>query len=260
MPRSALLNVMVSAALKAGKLLSRDFDEVQNLQVSRKDPSDSVAQYHLKYQEIIYQELLYARPKYGFYGEGKSCVGQESLTRWIVDPLNGSTNFLHAIPHFCISIALERAQEIIASVIFNPVTDELYTAERGAGAFLNDRRIRVSSRRLLSKSLISCGIPRVTCQQNNRFLAHFNGIIDSIAGVRSFGAIALDLAYIASGRFDGFWEKGFSPWSIAGGLLLVREAGGFATDFLGKAMIVESKSIISGNVHIHKKLLTVMNS
>ncbi|XCE31541.1 inositol monophosphatase family protein [Candidatus Liberibacter asiaticus] len=240
MSRSALLNVMVSAALKAGKFLSRDFGEVQDLQVSRKGPSDFVMKSHSKCQEIIYQELLGARPKYGFYSGGKAYVGQDSITRWIVDPLNGITNFFYAIPHFCISIALERDQEIIASVIFNPITDELYTAERGIGSFLNDRRIRVSSRRILSNSIMS-------------------DYADEAVGVRSFGSEALDLAYIAAGRFDGFLGKGLSIWCVAAGLLIICEAGGFATDFLGKNMGAETKSIISGNMPIHEQLLAIIN-
>ncbi|XCD42843.1 inositol monophosphatase family protein [Candidatus Liberibacter asiaticus] len=255
MSRSALLNVMVSAALKAGKFLSRDFGEVQDLQVSRKGPSDFVMKSHSKCQEIIYQELLGARPKYGFYSGGKAYVGQDSITRWIVDPLNGITNFFYAIPHFCISSALERDQEIIASVIFNPITDELYTAERGIGSFLNDRRIRVSSRRILSNSIICYA----TFKRNSRFLMQLCRIMDEAVGVRSFGSEALDLAYIAAGRFDGFLGKGLSIWCVAAGLLIICEAGGFATDFLGKNMGAETKSIISGNMPIHEQLLAIIN-
>ncbi|MBL0849286.1 MAG: inositol monophosphatase [Candidatus Liberibacter ctenarytainae] len=259
MPRSALLNVMVDAAYKAGKSLSRDFGDVQNLQVSLKGPADFVTKADLKSQDIIYRELLHARPSYGFYGEeGEYIVGEDETIRWIVDPLDGTTNFLHAIPHFCISIALERDQEIVASVILNPITDELYTAEQGSGSFLNDRRIRVASRRFLSKSIVCCGIPHIGRKPYDDFFIQLRHLTNKVAGVRHFGAAALDLAYIAAGRLDGFWEKGLFPWDMAAGILLVREAGGFVTDFSGKNMIFETKSIIAGNENIHKEILKIV--
>ncbi|MEG8099175.1 inositol monophosphatase family protein [Candidatus Liberibacter brunswickensis] len=260
MSRSALLNVMVSAALKSGKSLSRDFGEVQNLQVSLKGSSDFVMRSHSKCQEIIYQELSSARPKYGFYSKGKTCDGQDSMTRWIVDPLNGYTNFLYAIPHFCISIALERDQEIVASVIFNPITDELYTAERGSGSFLNDRRVRISSRRILSKSIICYGVSHIDYRQNSQFLNKLGHIMNEAVGVRNLGSEALALAYIAAGRFDGFCRQGLSKWcATASGLLLVREAGGFSTNLLGGKLVDENKGILSGNMYIYKQLLSIMN-
>ncbi|MBA5724513.1 inositol monophosphatase family protein [Candidatus Liberibacter sp.] len=260
MPRSAILNVMVDAALKAGKSLSRDFGEVQNLQVSLKGPGDFVTQADLKSQKIILQELLHARPKYGFCGEeGKEIPSEDGINRWIVDPLDGTTNFLHAIPHFCVSIALERSREIVAGVIFNPITDELYTAERGAGAFLNDRRMRVSARRYLSDSVVCCGMPHLGREKCDDFLSCLHCVMGEVIGIRRFGAAALDLAYVATGRFDGFWEKGLSPWDMAAGILLVREAGGFSTDFSGSNTIFETRSIISGNEYIHKALLEIIN-
>ncbi|AHA27810.1 inositol monophosphatase family protein [Candidatus Liberibacter americanus] len=261
MPRSALLNVMVEAALKAGRSLLRDFGDVQNLQISLKGPADFVTQADLKSQEIIYQQLSHARPNYGFCGEeGEYIRGKDSNVRWIVDPLDGTTNFLHAIPHFCVSIALERNNEIVASVIFSPITDELYTAERGSGAFLNDRRIRVASRRMLSKSVICCGIPHLGFDKKDDFIVILRRIMDRVAGVRRFGAAALDLAYIAAGRFDGFWEVGLSPWDMAAGIMLIREAGGLATDFSGGNMMFETKSIVAGNSYIHKEILRIVGN
>ncbi|MBY7649397.1 MAG: inositol monophosphatase [Candidatus Liberibacter europaeus] len=261
MPRSALLNVMVDAALKAGRSLSRDFADVQNLQVSIKGPGDFVTQADLRSQEIIYQELSQARPSYGFCGEEREYIpGKDGDFRWIVDPLDGTTNFLHAIPYFCVSIALERKQEIVASVIFNPITDELYTAELGSGSFLNDRRMRVASRRLLSKSVICCGIPHIGCNNHDDCLVQLRRIMNKVAGIRRFGAAALDLSYIAAGRFDGFWEKGLSLWDVAAGILLIREAGGFVTDFSGNNMIFETKTIVAGNCYIQKELLKIINN
>ncbi|AGA64851.1 Inositol-1-monophosphatase [Liberibacter crescens BT-1] len=259
MARSALLNVMVDAALKAGKSLSRDFGEVQNLQVSLKGPANFVSQADLKAQKIISDELMHARPAYGFLGEEeKEILGSDGVNRWIVDPLDGTTNFLHAIPQFAVSIALERHKEIVASVIFNPITDELYTAERGAGAFLNDRRLRVATRRYLLDSVICCGVPHLGHGNHDYFLKQLSRVMQEVSGIRRFGAASLDLAYVASGRFDGFWEKGLAPWDIAAGILLIREAGGFTTDFSGNNMMFKTGEIVAGNQHIHKALLQVI--
>ncbi|AKK20445.1 inositol monophosphatase family protein [Candidatus Liberibacter africanus] len=260
MSYSALLNVMVSAVLKAGKLLSRDFGEVQNLQASLKGPHDFVTRSRLKCQEIIYQELLCARPKYGFYSGGKVCDGEDNTARWIVDPLNGFTNFLYAIPHFCVSIALERNQEIVASVVFNPITDELFTAERGAGSFLNDRRIRVSSRKNLPQSIVCYSSLRVDEKQTSDYFTQLYRIMNYVVGTRSFGSEALDLSYIAAGRFDGFWGYGLPIWCISAGLLIVRESGGFSTGLLGENVVAKTKGVVSGNMHVHKKLLDILKS
>ncbi len=260
MARSALLNVMVQAALKAGKSLSRDFGEVQNLQVSIKGPSDFVSQADLKAEKIVKDELMKARPTYGFLGEeSEEITGTDGAHRWIVDPLDGTTNFLHGIPQFAVSIALERSGEIVAGVIFNPATDELFTAERGGGAFLNDRRIRVAARKVLSDCVIGCGIPHLGRSQHGKFLVELRHVMGETAGVRRFGAASLDLAYVAAGRLDGFWEADLSPWDMAAALVLIREAGGFASDIKGGTSIFETGGVIAGNEYIQKALVEVVN-
>ncbi|AXV16142.1 inositol monophosphatase [Neorhizobium sp. SOG26] len=260
MARSALLNVMVQAALKAGKSLSRDFGEVQNLQVSVKGPSDFVSQADLKAEKIVRDELLKARPTYGFLGEeGGEEKGTDGAHRWIVDPLDGTTNFLHGIPQFAVSIGLERNNEIVAGVIFNPATDELYTAEKGGGAFLNDRRIRVAARRVLSDCVIGCGAPHLGRGNHGKFLVELRHVMGEVAGIRRLGAAALDLAYVAAGRLDGFWETDLSPWDMAAGLVLIREAGGFVSDMRGTNSMFESGNVVAGNELIQKALLEVAN-
>ena len=260
MARSALLNVMVQAAFKAGKSLSRDFGEVQNLQVSVKGPSDFVSQADLKAEKIVRDELLKARPTYGFMGEeSEETKGTDGAHRWIVDPLDGTTNFLHGIPQFAVSIALERNGEIVAGVVFNPATDELYTAEKGGGAFLNDRRLRVAARRVLSDCVIGCGVPHLGRGNHGKFLVELRHIMGEAAGIRRLGAAALDLAYVAAGRLDGFWEANLSAWDIAAGIILIREAGGFTSDMNGTTDMFDSGNVVAGNEHIHKALLEVAN-
>jgi len=258
MARSALLNVMVQAALKAGKSLGRDFGEVQNLQVSVKGPGDFVSSADRKAEKIVREELLKARPTYGFLGEeGEEIKGTDGAHRWIVDPLDGTTNFLHGIPMFAVSIALERNNEIVAGVIFNPATDELYTAERGSGAFLNDRRLRVGARRVLSDSVVACGVPHLGRGNHGKFLVELRHVMGEVAGVRRMGSASLDLAYVAAGRFDGFWETGLSAWDIAAGILLIREAGGYVSDWDGGNSILETGSVVAGNEYIQKALMDV---
>ena len=259
MARSALLNVMVQAAMKAGRSLSRDFGEVQNLQVSMKGPGDYVSQADRKAEDILFAELSKARPGYAFLMEERGVVeGDDDQHRWIVDPLDGTTNFLHGIPAFAVSIALERNGEIVAAVVFNPATDELYTAERGGGAFLNDRRLRVAARRVLSDCVIGCGVPALGKRNHGKFLVELRHVMGEVAGIRRLGSPTLDLAYVAAGRFDGFWEAELAPWDMAAGILLIREAGGFVTDWDGGAAILESGAIVAGNELIHKALIEVV--
>ncbi|MCJ7994072.1 inositol monophosphatase [Rhizobium cremeum] len=259
MARSALLNVMVQAALKAGKSLARDFGEVQNLQVSVKGPGDFVSQADLKAEKLVRDELMKARPTYGFLGEeSEEIKGTDGAHRWIVDPLDGTTNFLHGIPQFAVSIALERNDELVAGVIFNPATDELYTAEKGGGAFLNDRRIRVAARKVLSDSVIGCGIPHLGRGAHGKFLVELRHVMGEAAGVRRMGAAALDLAYVAAGRLDGFWEAGLSPWDMAAGLLMIREAGGFVSDMHGGTEMFHTGTVVAGNEYIRKELIEVL--
>jgi len=251
---------MVQAALKAGKSLTRDFGEVQNLQVSVKGPGDFVTQADRKSEKIVREELLKARPTYGFLGEeSEEIKGSDGAHRWIVDPLDGTTNFLHGIPAFSVSIGLERNGDMVAAVIYNPATDELFTAERGGGAYVNDRRLRVAGRKVLSDCVITCGVPHLGRGQHGRFLVQLRHVMGETAGIRRLGAASLDLAYVAAGRFDGFWEEYLASWDIAAGLLLVREAGGFVSDFSNGQSMIASGEVIAGNEHIHKALLEVVN-
>ena len=256
MARSALLNVMVQAAMKAGRSLSRDFGEVQNLQVSMKGPADYVSQADRKAEEIVFSELSKARPAYSFLMEERGVVaGEDDQHRWIVDPLDGTTNFLHGLPMFSVSIALERQGQIVAGVIYNPAMDELYTAERGGGAFMNDRRLRVAARSKLADAVIGTGIPHLGRGSHGNYLIELRHAMGEVAGIRRLGSAALDLAYVAAGRLDGFWEHALSPWDIAAGILMIREAGGFVTDFDGGSAMFDSGSVVAGNEAIHRALI-----
>ncbi|WP_455477955.1 inositol monophosphatase family protein [Bartonella sp. B10] len=255
MAHSAIMNVMVQAAMKAGRSLIRDYGEVQNLQVSLKGPADYVSQADRKAEKIIFNELIKARPKFGFLmEESEEIIGEDSQHRFIVDPLDGTTNFLHGIPFFAVSIALESQGRIVAGVIYNPASDELFTAERGGGAFLNDRRCRVSARRKLEDCVIATGMPHLGRSNHGTYLIELRNVMAEVAGIRRFGAAALDLAYVAAGRTDGFWEDNLQIWDMAAGMLMVREAGGFITDKEGGNDIFCKKNIIAGNEFIHTKL------
>jgi myo-inositol-1(or 4)-monophosphatase len=260
MSRSALLNVMVQAALKAGRSLARDFGEVENLQVSRKGPSDFVSAADIAAEKIVRVELQKARPEYGFLMEESGEIpGNDPDHRWIVDPLDGTTNFLHGIPIFNVSIALEREGMIVAGVIYNPIMDELYTAERGRGAFMNDRRLRVAARKSLPDCVIGTGIPFLGVGDHARSLKEIRHIMGEVAGLRRCGAAALDLAWVASGRFDGFWEHGLKPWDMAAGILLVREAGGFVSDIEGGNDMFGTSSIVAGNEQVRNQLQALLS-
>jgi myo-inositol-1(or 4)-monophosphatase len=259
MARSALLNVMVQAAMKAGRSLSRDFGEVQNLQVSLKGPGDYVSQADRKAEEIIHAELSRARPGYSFLMEERGAIeGDDGQHTWIVDPLDGTTNFLHGIPIFAISIALERQGQVVAGVVYNPAMDELYTAERGGGAFMNDRRLRVAARSKLSDAVIATGIPHLGRGHHGKALVDLRNVMGEVAGIRRMGAASLDLAYVAAGRVDGYWEDWLSAWDMAAGMLIVREAGGFTSDRTGGQDILSGGSIVAGNEVIHKALLKTL--
>lgn len=259
MARSAIINVMVQAAMKAGRSLARDFGEVQNLQVSLKGPGDYVSQADRKAEQIVYDELAKARPGYSFLMEESGTVaGDDPQHRWLVDPLDGTTNFLHGIPLFAVSIALERQGQLVAGVIYNPAMDELYTAERGGGAFLNDRRMRVAARSQMSDTVIGTGIPHLGRGHHGRALLDLRNVMGETSGIRRLGAAALDIAYVAAGRLDGFWEDDLKPWDTAAGILMVREAGGFVTDRDGKQNMFDTGSIICGNEAIHRGLLKLL--
>lgn len=260
MARSALLNVMTQAAMKAGRSLIRDFGEVQNLQVSVKGPADFVSNADHRAEEIVFKELSRVRPDWGFLMEERGEVeGKDPQHRWIVDPLDGTTNFLHGIPNFAVSIALERDGPIVAGVIFNPAQDELYVAEKGGGAYVNDRRIRVSARTRLPECLFGTGTPFLGHGDHAGYLYELRQVIAESAGVRRMGAASLDLAYVAAGRLDGFWEKSLRPWDLAAGTILIREAGGFVTDLTGGKFDHMVGDIACGNEQIHKALTGLLS-
>ncbi|HEY8595517.1 MAG TPA: inositol monophosphatase family protein [Devosiaceae bacterium] len=259
MARTALLNIMVQAALKAGRSLIRDFGEVENLQVSRKGPADFVSNADRRAEKIVFDELMKARPTYSFLmEEGGSVAGTDGQHRWIVDPLDGTTNFLHGIPYFAVSIGLERNGEIVAGVIYNPATDELFTAERGGGAYVNDRRLRVGGRRHLADCVVVTGIQSAGRPEDALALRRAAHIIPAISGLRRFGAASVDLAWVAAGRFDAMFENALHPWDMAAGILMIREAGGFVTDFSGGNGMFANGGIVAGNEIVHRDLLKAL--
>src|SRR5262245_33357824 len=259
MPASALINVMVAAARKAGRGLARDFGEVQNLQVSVKGPGNFVSAADHKAEETLFRELARARPGYGFLMEERGVVdGADKSHRWIVDPLDGTTNFLHGIPLFAVSIGLEREGQLVAGLIYCPVTNEIFTAEKGKGAFLNDRRLRVANRKTLADAVVSTGIPNRGRPGHARFLAEAAATMQVVTGIRRTGAAAIDLAWTAAGRFDAYWEYGIGPWDMAAGIVLVREAGGFVSGIDGRSDIFEADGILAGNSAIHAELLALL--
>jgi myo-inositol-1(or 4)-monophosphatase len=261
MHHSALLNVMIAAARKAARALKRDFGEVEKLQVSLKGPANFVTAADRRAEETLYAELSKARPGYGFLGEeGGSREGADKTHRWIVDPLDGTTNFLHGIPQFAISIALEREGAIVAGLVYNPVTEELFIAEKGKGAFLNDQRIRVAGRKRLADSVFACGLPHLGRGDIALAQRETSALQGQVAGLRRFGAAALDLAWVAAGRLDGYWERDLKPWDMAAGLILVREAGGFISDCDGGSDVFASLSIAAGNETILKELVKVLKA
>jgi myo-inositol-1(or 4)-monophosphatase len=261
MLRSALLNVMVAAARKAARGLKRDFGEVEKLQVSLKGPANFVSAADHRAEEVLRAELEKARPGYGFLGEeGGRQEGADKTHCWIVDPLDGTTNFLHGIPQFAISIALEREGTIVAGVIYNPANEELFIAERGKGAFLNDQRLRVAARRRLAEAVIACGLPHLGRGDLAQFRKEFAAVQEKVAGLRRFGAAALDLAWVAAGRLDAFWERNLSPWDMAAGLLMVREAGGFVSDLDGRDDMFGKSEILAGNETMQRELLALIKA
>jgi myo-inositol-1(or 4)-monophosphatase len=257
--RSALLNVMINAAFKAGKNLKRDFGEVENLQVSLKGPADFVSVADKRAEQTLFEELSKARPNYGFMGEeGGLIEGSDKTHTWFVDPLDGTTNFLHGIPHFAISIGLQREGELVAGVIYNPVTEELYFAEKGSGAFGNDRRMRVSARKDPTQSLVICGLPHLARGDHVQFRKELALVQERYSAVRRFGACSLDLAYVAAGRADVYWERGLMPWDLAAGLLLIKESGGFASDCEGQPNPLMRGDVCVGNEVLHQDLLGLL--
>jgi myo-inositol-1(or 4)-monophosphatase len=261
---SPALNVVVAAVQKAGKRLLRDFGEVEQLQVSVKGPGDFVSQADLRAEETLRADLGRARPNFAFLGEEGGQTGADDWEwRWVIDPLDGTTNFLHGIPHWCISVGIEKrtsenSSEIMAGVIYNPAADEMFWAEKGAGAFLNDRRLRVSGRRDMLPAVFATGIPFASIGRKAEFSATLARLMPQVAGVRRMGAAALDLAWTAAGRYDGYWELGIKPWDMAAGLIILKEAGGYATTPDGGDPY-PSGDVVAGNPHLQPKLRDVVN-
>lgn len=253
--RSALINVMANAASKVARRMVRDFGEVEQLQVSKKGPADFVSTADLRAERDLKAELKRARPKFGLLMEESGYEeGEDKTSRWIVDPLDGTTNFLHGIPHFAISIAAEVRQEIVAGVIYDPIRDETFWAEKGSGAYMNDRRLRVSARDKLPEAVFATGIPFHGRPGHSEFLSALERVMSEVAGVRRFGSAALDLAYVAAGRYEGFWETGLSYWDVAAGIIIVREAGGYVTDFQGESARLPDGEIVAANDKLHTTL------
>ena len=262
MIRSALMNVMTAAALKAGRGLKRDFGEVENLQVSVKGPGDFVSAADKKAETTLFEELSKARPGYGFVmEEGGSVEGADKSHTWHIDPLDGTTNFLHGIPIFAVSIGLEREGHLVAGVVYNPAVDELFIAERGQGAYLNNRRLRVSARRQLGDCVIGCGIPHLGKRRTHpRFLMEAQAVMGQVSNLRRLGAAALDLCCVAAGRYDGYWERDIRTWDMAGGLVVAREAGATVTDCDGGSDMMAKGAVCIGNDAVHPALLKLVRS
>jgi len=262
MALSGLIRVMEKAARKAGQRLRRDFGEVEHLQVSRKGPADFVSKADQASERTLWDELRAARPDWGFLmEEGGEIEGDPTKPRFVIDPLDGTSNFLHGIPHFSISIAAQEPKldgsgwgDVFAGVVYQPITDETFWAEKTRGAWLQDRRLRVSSRRHLDEALIATGIPFAGHGDTAQWSKIYNAIGPQVAGIRRFGSAALDLAWVAAGRYEGFWEQGLKPWDSAAGCLLVREAGGFVSDFRGRSLPVCDLEVLAGNDVLHSRL------
>ena len=246
MASSALINIMVKATRKATRNIRRDFGEIEHLQVSRKGPADFVSAADRRVEKILHEELERARPGYGFLMEESGAViGADRTHRWIIDPIDGTTNFINGIPLFAVSVGLERNGELVAGVVYNPIMDELFVAERGCGAFLNDRRLRVKQKRSLDQALISCGIPYRGYGDHGLFRREIEPLQARAVGIRQSGSAALELAYVAAGRYDACLERGLNPWDTAAGLVLIREAGGVVGDIDGGGDVLKTGNILA---------------
>ena len=258
---STIVQVIIDAARKASRGLVRDFGELGESQVSKKGAADYVTAADTKAEQTIFEILTKARPGYSFLGEERGLVqGTDKTHTFIVDPLDGTTNFLHAIPQFAVNIALERDAQIVAAVTYNPVTQEMFWAEKGKGAFMNDRRLRVAARTQIIEAVLATGIPFAGRPGHGQFLKELHQIAQRVSGVRRFGSAALDLAWVAAGRFDGYWERGLSAWDIAAGVLLVTEAGGKVTGIDGGDLDIRSGSILAANLELHPQVLELLKA
>jgi len=259
---SANITIMMTAARKAARSILRDFGELEKLQVSIKGQNDFVTMSDIKAQEIIHYELSRARTDYGFLmEEGKNQINiNDNDYTWIIDPIDGTLNFMNGIPYFAISIALHHGDKIIAGVVYDPVHNDFYWAEDGIGAYLNDQRLRVKSKKTLDKSIIALGIPFLGRGDHQQHIKFQQAVMSKVAGLRRFGAASLDLAFVAAGRVDGFWEFGLSPWDIAAGIILVKEAGGLAIGIDNKEDPLITGNIVAGNVNIVQELQKILNA
>jgi len=256
---SANLNVMEKACIKASKALIRDFGEIEKLQVSKKGPGDFVTNADKRTEKILINELTFARPDYSILSEECGAVEKNSEFKWIIDPIDGTLNFLHGVPHFAISIGLEKKNEIICGMIFNPITNEMFYAEKGKGAYLNNSRIRVSSRKKIEECILVTGGPILKYENKEIFFREYEKVSRVVAATRKFGSAALDLAFVASGRADGLWERNLSYWDIAGGIVIVKEAGGTISDFKGGKDYIDGKNILATNSKIDKNLIEILS-
>ena len=256
---SANINVMVKACRKASKPLIRDFGEVEKLQVSLKGPGDFVTNCDKKVEKILINELQIARPNYSILSEEIGEINNDSACKWIIDPIDGTANFLHGIPHFAISVGLEENNEIIAGIIYDPIKDEMFIAEKGNGSYLNNQRMRVSSRSQLKDCVVFTGGPRQNAENKNTVLKEYNNFSSEVdTPIRKMGSAALDMAYVAAGRCDGYWQRNLSYWDVAAGIIIVKEAGGFVTDFDGESKYVENKTILATNAKIGDQMRRVL--
>ena len=250
---------MIKACRKASKALIRDFGEIENLQVSLKGPGDFVTNCDKKVEKILIDEFLKARPNYSILSEEVGEINNDDSFKWIIDPIDGTSNFFHGVPHFAISVGLEHNKEIICGIIYDPIKDEMFAAEKGNGSYLNNKRMRVSSRSKLENCMISTGGPKR--EAKNRELAlkeYYKFSTKVLTPIRKQGSAALDMAYVAAGRYDGFWQRNLSYWDIAAGIILVKEAGGFVTDFSGENKYIENKTILATNAKINEQMIEVL--
>lgn len=258
---SPTMNVMMAAARKAARPLVRDFGELENLQISQKAPGDFVTHADKRTETILIEELSRARPGYGFLGEeGGAVEGKDKTHRFVIDPIDGTSNFMHGIPHFAISIGLEREGQLVGGLVYNPVTDEMFHAEKGSGAFLNEKRLRVAARKELAPCLFATGLPFMGRAGMALSLAETSAILKVTSGIRRFGAASLDLAWTAAGRVDGYWERGINIWDVAAGIVLVREAGGIVSDFQGRTDGLKGDEVVCANEYLQPQLLKVLKA
>ena len=257
---SANINVMVKACRKASKILIRDFGELEKLQVSIKGPGDFVTASDKRVEKILIEELKKARPNYSILSEEIGEINNDDSFKWIIDPIDGTSNFLHGIPHFAISIALEHNKEIICGIIYDPIKDEMFTAEKGNGSYINNQRMRVSARSKLKDCIIFTGGPRQESKDRDLALKEYNNFSAKVLiPIRKLGSASLDMAYVAAGRCDGFWQRNLNYWDIAAGIILIKEAGGFVTDFNGNNTYIKNKTILATNSRINKEMIEVLN-